>query len=171
MADPYVGEIRLFGGSFAPVGWAFCDGQTLLVSQYEALYALIGTTYGGDGQSTFQLPDLRGRVPLHQGSTSFGSTYQVGQSGGVESVTLTTAQIPQHQHAVLASAGPGTTDRPAGSVLATPPVVRPYAVGGPDTALAAGLGASGGSQPHENMQPFLTINFIIATDGVFPTQE
>jgi len=170
MANPYIGEIRLFAGNFPPAGWAFCQGQLLPISENETLFQLIGTTYGGDGENTFALPDLRGRVPMHQGQgPGISSYYVLGETGGAETVTLTTQQIPQHQHALLASDGPGTSDRPGGAVLATPPSVRPYAVGTPDTALAAGLGQAGGSQPHENMAPYLVINFYISLFGIFPT--
>ena len=170
MADPYIGEIRLFAGTFAPAGWAFCDGTRLAISEYDALFALIGTTYGGDGQQTFALPDLRGRVPIHQGSGPGLTPRVMGEAAGAERVTLAPAQIPQHQHVLVASGGPGTSDRPGGNVLATPPVLRPYAVDPPDVDAAASVvGAVGGSQPHENRQPYLALNFIISLFGVYPT--
>jgi microcystin-dependent protein len=170
MAQPYVGEIRLFAGNFAPAGWALCNGALIPISENETLFNLIGTTYGGDGQETFAVPDLQGRVPLHQGRGS-GATYPVGEAGGVEEVTLTLQQIPQHRHDLLASGGPGTTDRPGGSVLATPPMVRPYVADTPDTTMATVVGSAGGSQPHENRQPFLAINYIISLFGLFPSQS
>src|SRR3954453_6845221 len=125
MAQPYIGEIRLFGGNFAPAGWAFCDGSTLPISEYDTLFNLIGTTYGGDGQETFALPDLRGRVPVHQGTAS-GPTFQLGESGGTESVTLTAQQIPAHSHSLLASGSQGTDNSPAGRLPAVTQNVRLY---------------------------------------------
>src|ERR671921_268521 len=127
MAQPYVGEIRMFAGNFAPAGWMFCEGQLLPISENETLFQLIGTTYGGDGQSTFALPDLQGRVPIHMGSgPGVSQTYQIGEAGGVEQVTLTTAQIPAHNHAWLASTGGGTSNTPQDNVTASPPVAKLY---------------------------------------------
>jgi len=170
MSTPYVGEIRMFGGNFAPSGWMFCEGQLLPISENEALFQLIGTTYGGDGQSTFQLPDLRGRVPLHQGNLSGGGTYTLGGTGGVETVTLTTSQIPSHTHAVQANPGGGSQPSPAGGVLAGG--VAMYKSQAAEVAFnPASVHAGGGNQPHTNFQPYLCVAFIISLFGVFPTQS
>jgi len=171
MSSPYVGEIRMFGGNFAPVGWALCQGQLLPISENDVLFNLIGTTYGGDGQNTFALPDLRGRVPVHQG-TFQGMSWNVGLAGGVEQVTLTTQQIPAHSHAVLASTATGTSRNPV-------PDAAPAVAAGdayvssldPVPLNAQAITSTGGSQPHENMQPFLSINFIISLFGVYPSQS
>ncbi len=161
---PYVGEIRMFGGNFPPLGWMFCEGQLLPISEYETLFQLIGTTYGGDGQETFALPDLRGRTPVHQ-----GSGYIIGEMGGVEQVTLTVAQIPNHTHPMVATGAAGTDTTPASSLLPSSAVASIYDVG-PDTTLSPqAVSPAGGSQPHENMQPFLVINYIISLYGVFPS--
>jgi microcystin-dependent protein len=169
MPEPFVGEIRMFGGNFAPAGWMFCEGQLLPISENEILFQLIGTTFGGDGESTFALPDLRGRVPVHQG-TGAGITYTLGESGGVEQVTLTVQQIPIHTHALLASTATGTSPSPVDNVLASNNVVSMYKAAAATTAMnAAAAGPAGGSQPHENHQPFLCIDFIISLFGVFPS--
>jgi len=166
MGQPYVGEIRLFGGNFAPAGWMFCDGQLLPISEHDTLFNLIGTTYGGDGQSTFALPDLRGRVPVHQ-----GGGFPFAGTGGVEQVTLTQAQIPAHSHPLVASAAPGTADRGDGRVLATPPGFDLYVEDVAGVALSpSAIAATGGSQPHENMQPYLGLSFIMSLFGIFPSQ-
>jgi microcystin-dependent protein len=171
MAQPYVGEIRMFAGNFPPSGWLFCDGSTLPISEYETLFQLIGTTYGGDGESTFDIPDLRGRVPIHQGTGSEGTSYIIGESGGVETVTLTTQQIPQHNHQLLATQLAGTQPNPGGNILANSQGPQPYLQESPDGNLnAQALSPAGGSQPHENLQPFLGINFIISLFGIFPSQ-
>ena len=171
MAEPYVGEIRIFAGNFAPAGWMFCDGQTLPISENTTLFQLIGTTYGGDGQTTFNLPDLRGRVPLHQGTNPrTGSSYQLAQSSGVESVTLTTQQIPTHPHALMATTAVGTQTTPGGNLLANSQGPQPYIQEDPDGNLnGQALSSAGGSQPHDNLQPFLGINFIISLFGIFPS--
>jgi microcystin-dependent protein len=166
MPEPFVGEIRMFAGNFPPAGWAFCEGQPLPISENEILFQLIGTTFGGDGESTFNLPDLRGRVPVHQG-TGGGTTYTLGESGGVEQVTLTVQQIPTHTHAFLASTATGTSPSPVDNVLAANNVVSMYKATTPMNAAAAG--PAGGSQPHENLQPYLCIDFIISLFGVFPS--
>jgi microcystin-dependent protein len=164
VSQPYVGEIRMFGGNFAPAGWMFCEGQVLPIAENDILFNLIGTTYGGDGQSTFALPDLRGRLPLHQ-----GSGFMLAQTGGSESVTLTTVQMPTHTHPLLASTDPATVLTPQSNVPATTASATPYFNNPPATALAAAaVSAVGGSQPHENLQPFLCVNFIIALFGLFP---
>ena len=171
MAQPYVGEIRMFGGNFAPAGWMFCDGQLLPISENETLFQLIGTTYGGDGQSTFALPDLRGRLPVHNGTGSSGTNFTLAESGGAEEVTLTVSQIPAHTHAMVASANNATKAAAAGNVLAQTPTYTPYVAGLPaNQALAANsLGPVGGSQPHTNFQPYLCVNFIISLFGIFPS--
>ena len=172
MAQPYVGEIRMFAGNFAPAGWMFCDGTQLPISENETLFQLIGTIYGGDGQETFNVPDLRGRVPIHQGTSSgTGSSYTVGQSGGVETVALTTQQMPQHSHALVATSAIGNQVNPGGSLLANSQGVLPYIEENPNINLhAQAVAPSGGSQPHDNMQPYLGINFIISLFGIFPSQ-
>jgi microcystin-dependent protein len=176
--QPYVGEIRMFGGNFAPNGWMLCQGQSLPISEYEVLFNLIGTMYGGDGQSTFNLPDLQSRVPIHMG-TGGGGTYVQGEAAGVESVTLTTNQIPSHNHAVQVATGGGNQNVPAGnSILSTEaesvanraPVYAAYAPINQVQLAAQTVGFSGGSQPHSNIQPILAINFIISLFGIFPTQ-
>ncbi|MGA9525316.1 MAG: tail fiber protein [Myxococcaceae bacterium] len=171
MSTPFVGEIRMFAGNFPPAGWAFCDGQFLPISENETLFFLIGTTYGGDGQSTFALPDLRGRVPVHQGPLPGGSNYVIGMTGGQEAVTLTTQQIPAHGHALLADAQPAESAVPAGRVPAeTDEDV--YATTAPTAALApTAIAPTGGSQPHSNVQPYLCIHFIISLFGIFPQQN
>jgi microcystin-dependent protein len=169
MGQPYVGEIRIFGGNFAPVGWAFCNGQPMPISENEVLFQLIGTTYGGDGQETFNLPDLRGRLPLHQGTLQ-GNTFQVGQSAGVEQVTLTTQQIPIHNHAALAAAVTGDQTNAQGALPANSVTITPYLNTAPDAAFNANaVGPVGGSQPHTNLQPFLCLDFIISLFGIFPS--
>ena len=170
MAQPYVGEIRMFAGNFAPAGWMFCEGQLLPISENETLFQLIGTTYGGDGQNTFDLPDLRGRVPVHQGTGSSGTNYQMGEMSGVETVTLTTQQIPQHNHALTATQVAGTQPNPGGNILSNSQGPQPYLQEGPDGQLNnAAIQPTGGSQPHENMQPYLGINYIISLFGIFPS--
>jgi microcystin-dependent protein len=167
MAQPYVGEIRLFAGNFAPAGWMFCEGQLLPISENETLFNLIGTTYGGDGQSTFALPDLRGRVPLH-----FGNAFTLAETGGAEEITLTLQQIPVHSHPMLASLNAATTADPANNVLSLAPLATtfPYGTDNPLTPLApTAVAPTGGSQPHTNFQPYLCIDFIISLFGIFPT--
>lgn len=172
MGQPFIGEIRLFAGNFAPAGWAFCHGQSLPISENDALFTLIGTTYGGDGETTFNLPDLRSRVPIHLGTGSGLPTYVIGEAGGVESVTLTTQQIPIHSHQLLATSSAGSANSPTGRVTAAPPSIDLYIEDTP-SANAAGeaIAPAGGSQPHENMQPFLCINYIISLFGIFPQQN
>lgn len=168
MGTPYVGEIRMFAGNFAPAGWAFCNGQILPISENDVLFNLIGTTYGGDGQSTFALPNLQSRVPVHQ-----GSGFTLAQAGGAESVTLTTTQIPAHSHVPMAFSGTGNQNSPGGGVWAASSPATQFAtpVNVPSLAMANGtLSAAGGSQPHDNMVPFLVINFIISLFGIFPSQ-
>ena len=174
MPEPYVGEVRMFAGSFEPVGWMFCDGRPLPISENEVLFQLIGTTYGGDGESTFNLPNLSSRVPIHAGTGPDGVTYQLGEMAGTESETLTVQQIPTHTHALLATNNNALGTPPNNQqVLAasTEVTVLPYGTDAPTTSLSPqSLAPAGGSQPHENTQPFLVINFIISLFGVFPTQ-
>ncbi len=176
MAQPYVGEIRMFAGNFPPNGWMFCEGQTLPISENDVLFQLIGTTYGGDGQETFNLPNLASRVPVHMGTGPDGTTYQIGEVAGTEQETLTTQQIPVHNHA-LVSASTGQVQSPNGAMLAdatsTQAGLRIYNVNlPPNTPIwNQSLIPIGGSQPHENTQPFLVINFIISLFGVFPSQN
>ena len=166
MAQPYVGEIRMFAGNFAPAGWMFCEGQLVPISENETLFNLIGTTYGGDGQSTFAMPDLRGRVPLHQ-----GSGFTLSETGGVEEVTLTIQQIPAHSHPMLASGNTGTGSNPQGNVLdQMSGAILLYKDQTPSTAMSAlAVSSVGGSQPHTNFQPYLCVNFIISLFGIFPS--
>lgn len=165
MAQPYVGEIRIFGGNFAPAGWMFCEGQLLPISEWETLFNLIGTTYGGDGQSTFALPDLRGRIPIHQ-----GNGLVLAESGGVETVTLSTSQIPAHSHAFLASSDQSTVPNASGNVIATPLTATPFFAASPNVPMAAqSISPVGGNQPHNNFQPYLCVNFIISLFGIFPS--
>ena len=171
MGEPYVGEIRMFAGNFAPNGWMFCEGQTLPISENETLFNLIGTTYGGDGQETFNLPNLASRVPIHAGTGPDGTTYQLGEMAGTEQETLTVQQIPNHTHPFTVSTNPGEQNAPAGAVLAASPSIKLYVGDTPDAALAASaVTPQGGNQPHENTQPFLCINFIISLFGVYPSQ-
>ena len=168
MAQPYVGEIRMFAGNFAPAGWMFCEGQLLPISEYETLFNLIGTTYGGDGQSTFALPDLRGRVPLHQ-----GNGFTLAETGGAETITLTVSQIPAHSHPVLASGNIAGSNSPQNNVFARVTVagifpyddVAPYGLISPSAC-----SSTGGSQPHDNFQPYLCVDFIISLFAIFPSQ-
>jgi microcystin-dependent protein len=162
----------MFGGNFAPAGWAFCQGQLLAISENDTLFNLIGTTYGGDGQTTFGLPDLQGRIPIHAGTGTDGVTYQLGEILGVETVTLTTQQIPSHTHAMSASTAIGTLSDPTNNLTSESPSVKPYSAQVPVTALAANaVTPTGGSQPHGNLQPFLCVSFIISLFGIFPSQN
>jgi microcystin-dependent protein len=165
MSSPFIGEIRMFAGNFAPVGWAFCNGALMPIDQNDALFNLIGTTYGGDGQTTFALPDLQSRIPVH-----VGPGFAQGQQAGVESVTLTTSQIPAHSHAPQGNSSAGTQSSPAGGVWAQSTLGQ-FSSAAPTLTMApAALGQAGGSQPHDNMVPFLVINFILSLFGVFPSQ-
>jgi microcystin-dependent protein len=170
MSSCYIGEIRMFAGTFAPVGWHMCDGSLLSIAENSTLFNLIGTTYGGDGQSTFGLPDLRSRVPIHQGSAP-GGTYVLGGLGGSEQVTLTVAQLPKHTHPFSATQNAGNQPSPVGFLPAANNVVKLYEASAPNTALAPAsiLPAVGGNQPHENRQPYLCLNFIISLEGVYPS--
>lgn len=168
MSSPYIGEIRMFGGNFAPAGWALCDGSLLPISENDALFILIGTTYGGDGQNTFALPDLRGRVPVHMGQGPGLSNYTIGQQGGTEQVTLTVNQIPQHTHPGQAQSASGTQSSPANGVWAASTLSQYSSNNATATMNSQSIGAAGGSQPHDNMLPFQCISFIIALFGVYP---
>jgi microcystin-dependent protein len=166
MAEPFIGEVKMVGFNFAPRGWAFCDGSLLPISQYEALFSLIGTTYGGDGQTTFALPDLRSRAPIHQ-----GNGHPLGEIGGTETVTLTVNQIPAHSHVPQASSA-GATTGPAASVWANSAALQFAPASSPLTAMNQGvMAAAGGGQPQDNMPPYLAINFAIALEGIYPTQS
>jgi microcystin-dependent protein len=170
MGEPFIGEIRMFGGSFAPAGWMQCDGQLIPISENDALFTLIGTTYGGDGQSTFALPNLQSRVPIHAG-TGGGITYQLGEMLGVESVTLTTNQIPIHTHPMLATTDGGLSSSPGSNILANTPSLKLFTASAPNTSLhAQAITPTGGNQPHSNIQPYLCITFIISLFGIFPHQ-
>ena len=170
--DPYLGEIRIFGGNFAPLGWAFCAGQLLPIAQYDALFSLLGTTYGGDGQTTFGLPDLRGRAPIHAGQGPGLTNRTPGEMGGSEATTLTQAQLPAHTHVPLASPDAGTSTGPTDGVWAASSTGDKQYAAAPDTAMnPATISATGGNQPHENRQPFLAANFIIALEGIYPPRS
>jgi microcystin-dependent protein len=171
MAQPYIGEIRMFAGTFAPVGWAFCDGQPMAISENEALFQLIGTTYGGDGEETFNLPNLQSRIPLHMGTGPDGTTYQIAEAAGTEQETLSIQQIPVHGHAVVVSSAAASQVSPADAFVGQSATVDLFV----EDAAISNLGASvvapvGGSQPHTNLQPYLCINYIISLFGIFPSQ-
>lgn len=165
MGSPYVGEIRIFAGNFAPVNWMFCEGQVLAISSYDTLFNLIGTTYGGNGTSTFALPDLRGRLPIH-----VGPGFAQGQNGGSETVTLAVNQIPSHTHTVFASPSGNSATLPGNNFLAQGPDIYEQNQSG-NTTMAATLSQAGGSQPHNNFQPYLCLSFIISLFGVYPSQN
>ena len=174
MSQPFVGEIRMFGGNFAPAGWSLCEGQLLPISENEVLFQLIGTTYGGDGQSTFCLPDLRGRIPIHQGQGPGISNMILAQQFGSETTTLTVNQIPPHNHNILGSASVGNSTGISNSTIAAGTVGRVYTTD-TDPANLSDLNPgtlinSGGSQPHNNLMPYRCINFIISLFGIFPSQ-
>jgi microcystin-dependent protein len=165
MAQPYVGEIRMFAGNFAPAGWMFCEGQLLPISENETLFQLIGTTYGGDGESTFGLPDLRGRIPIHQ-----GNGFILAETGGAEEITLTVNQIAAHTHPLLAANAVGNDPNPNNNLLAESSAVSLYVTSAPVAAMASqSIGPTGGSQPHTNFQPYLCVDFIISLFGIFPS--
>lgn len=167
MAQPYVGEIRMFAGNFAPAGWMFCEGQLLPISENETLFQLLGTTYGGDGESTFALPDLRGRIPIHQ-----GNGFILAETGGAEEITLTVQQLPAHSHPLQGSSANASSTDAAGNVFAriTVPAVFPYGTDNPLLQLSPqAVAPAGGSQPHTNFGPYLCVNFIISLFGIFPS--
>lgn len=165
MTTPYVGEIRMFGGNFAPSGWLLCQGQLLSIAEFTTLFQLIGTTYGGDGQTTFALPNLQSRVPVHQ-----GGGFVLGEQSGEESVTLSTRQIPAHAHQAIGTSNGGTAANPTGGVWASTPQLAYGALAAPEVTMASGeVANTGGGQAHDNMLPFLAVNFIISLFGVFPS--
>jgi microcystin-dependent protein len=172
MSTPFVGELRIFGGNFAPQGWAFCNGQLLAIAQNAVLFNLLGTTYGGDGQTTFALPDLRGRVPVHQGtSPSSGATIVQGQMGGAEQVTLTLGQLPAHGHALQATAADGASADPTNNVWAESDA-RTFSTAAPNGVMdPSALSPTGGGQAHSNLMPYVAVNFIISLSGLFPSQN
>jgi microcystin-dependent protein len=168
MGQPFIGEIRMFAGNFAPAGWAFCDGQEMPISENDALFTLIGTTYGGDGENTFALPNMQSRVPVHSGQGPGLGSYQLGEMAGVESVTLTVNQTPTHNHAFVASSSLGTSNDAQNNLIAEGPAT-PFIAAAPIAPMAPqSVTPVGGSQPHENRPPFLVVSFIISLFGVFP---
>jgi microcystin-dependent protein len=174
MSEPFLGEIRVLGFQFTPRGWAGCDGQLLSIAQNSALFSLLGTTYGGDGRTTFALPDLRGRTPIHQGQGQGLSPYSMGQNGGSESHTLTANEMPQHSHALAATNAGGNQQSPQGTFIATDAAgnTAGFSSSAPTVAMhPASITATGGSQPHNNLQPYLTVNFCIALQGIFPSRN
>jgi microcystin-dependent protein len=171
MSTPYIGEVRLVGFNFQPSGWNFCNGALVSIAENSTLFQLIGTIYGGDGQNTYGLPNLQGRVPVHFGSNGI-SNYVMGQTGGAENVTVTQNQYPVHSHTLLASANPGSSSSPTGNVAGG--FTDAYSASAPTSAIALNplsLPSSGGSQPHENLQPYLVLNWVISLFGVFPSQN
>ena len=175
MSEPFIAEIRIFAGNFAPRGWAFCNGQLLPVAQNTALFSLIGTTYGGDGRTTTALPDLKGRAPMHPGRGPGLTATRLGQRGGVANVTLTEAQIPSHKHSLNAGtgigvAGRGNSNDPVNNYTSVP-TGNAYANGTSTPMSSSAIASGGGSQPHENMQPYLTMSFIIALVGLYPSRS
>ena len=172
MSEPFIAEIRIFAGNFAPRSWAFCDGQLLPISQNTALFSLIGTTYGGDGRSTTALPNLQGRIPMHPGRGPGLTSRRLGQRGGVEMVSLTEAQMPNHTHTLMAAVNPGDTSTPENTALATAIGDNVYGTSSSLVDMAdQALPNTGGSQPHNNLQPFLVMNFIIALQGLYPSRS
>ena len=172
MSEPFVGEIRMFGFNFAPQGWALCNGQLLPINQNQALFSLLGTTYGGDGRTTFALPNMQSRVPVCQGQGPGLSSYAEGQAGGTETVTLAATQMPGHTHPVKASSSAAASDQPEGRALARS--ASHIYTAKPDTSTVMNadmLGDAGGSQPHDNIQPYLAVNFCIALNGIFPSRN
>lgn len=172
MSEPYVGEIRIFAGNFAPVGHAFCDGQLLAVSQNDALFSLLGTLYGGDGRTTFGLPDLRGRIPIHQGAGPGLSSRPIGQKSGTETVTVSATQLPPHSHTLMASDDPADARSPLGRITAKSTGSSLYGGTGTLQPLnGQAIGNTGGSQPHTNLMPTLCVNYIIALFGIYPSRN
>jgi microcystin-dependent protein len=173
MSDPYIGEIRIFAGNFAPAGWAFCDGSPIPISENDALFTLIGTTYGGDGQEVFNLPNLQSRVPIHNGTGPNGQTFVIGEQAGVEEVTLTNQQMPVHTHPLLAADVQGTLQSPGNALTARSHTANVflYVENPPGDPMAPAIGVVGGSQPHTNLMPYLAINYIISLFGIFPSQN
>lgn len=175
MSEPFIGEIMMFAGNFAPRGWAFCNGQLLSIAQNTALFSILGTTYGGNGQTTFGLPNLQGRIPMHWGQGTGLTTRTLGESLGTESVTLLATQMPAHTHGMKGVNGAANTENPQAAACAIPEptgTVSTYSTANPDVAMNAGaIGPTGGSQPHDNVQPSLCVSFIIALEGIFPSRS
>ncbi len=172
MSEPFVGEVRMFAGNFAPRGWAFCDGQLLAVSQNDALFSLLGTIYGGDGRTTFGLPDLRGRIPIHAGSGPGLSPRRLGAKGGAEKVTLTVNQLPSHTHSERASNSPGTSSSPANNTLSNNLTAETFTTDISRVNMSSSaITNTGGSRSHTNLQPFLCVHFIIALVGIYPSRN
>lgn len=170
MGSPYLGEIRMFGGNYAPFGWAFCNGQMLSIAQNNALYNLLGTTYGGDGVNNFGLPDLQGRVPVHQGQAQSGSNYVLGQKSGSETVTLTVSQIPSHSHTAVGMSSGNATTNPLNATWGNSGINnKSFGPTANATMNARSLSMTGGNQPHDNLMPFLVISFIISLQGLYPS--
>jgi microcystin-dependent protein len=171
MAEPYIGEIRMFAGNFAPQGWYYCNGQVLSIAGNDTLFTLLGTTYGGDGQNTFALPNLQGRLPVH-----LGPGFVQGEQGGTETVQLTVPQMPSHSHILACNSGDGNSTNPAGNFWAGQPALLPYADGtvGANyntTMKSTAFGPAGSSQAHDNMMPYVAVGFIIAAEGIFPARD
>jgi microcystin-dependent protein len=173
MSQPFVAEIRMFAGNFAPRSWAFCNGQLMSISQNTALFSLLGTFYGGDGKSNFALPNLQGSVPVHMGQGPGLTDRVLGETGGTQTVTLLSSEIPAHNHPVRCSSQPADQPSPGGFVWAMEPtgLVNPYTSGPPNVPMANLAGNAGGNQPHNNLMPYLVVNFIIALNGVFPARN
>ena len=174
MDTPWMGMIMAFGFNFSPLGWEFCNGQLLPIAQYSALFSLLGTTYGGDGVNTFALPNLQGRAAIHQGAGPGLSVYSMGEADGIEACTLAGSQLPQHGHQMRANMSPGDTGAPMNAIFAeTGATDREYLASGQANVLMSNsaIGITGGNQPHNNLQPYLTVNFCIATEGVFPSRN
>jgi microcystin-dependent protein len=172
MIDPFIGTVMGFGGNFPPRGWATCSGQILSIAQNTALFSLLGTTYGGNGQTTFALPDLRGRIPIHMGQGPGLTNRNLGETGGTPTVTLNILQLPAHSHSVNVNAGLAVSPNPANNFFAATPAFNQYADPVGNTNLnASAISSVGGSQPHENMQPYLALTYVIAIEGVFPSRN
>jgi len=172
MSEPFVGEVRMFAGNFAPRGWAFCDGQLLAVSQNDALFSLLGTVYGGDGRTTFGLPDLRGRIPIHAGNGPGLSPRRLGAKDGVEKVTLTVNQLPSHRHQINASTTAATANNPTSALVGESPTVDAFSEATPSQNMSSqAITHVGGSRSHTNIMPFLCINFIVALFGIYPSRQ
>ena len=171
MSEPFLAEVRIVGFNFAPRGWAFCDGQLLPINQNQSLYSLLGTNYGGDGRTTFALPDLRGRTPIHVGASSGGNVHPLGQKSGEETVTLSVPEMPAHTHPARASSATADSTDPRGRVLAATGGEQAYRALSQPAAMGNAIGNTGGSQGHDNMQPFLVLNFVIALQGLFPSRN
>lgn len=174
MQEPFIGNVILFGGTYAPQGWAFCDGSLMPISQYDTLFSLIGTTYGGDGQNTFALPDLRSRIPIHQGQGVGLGNYIIGQVAGTETVALLPGQLPQHSHSVLTNSGAANSLDPTNNFLGTQSTLQEYIPGASANSVmnaAMVANSTGGGQPHDNIMPSIALNYIIALEGIYPQQN